>query len=294
MLNSTIFSEEFHRKLQDGEVQEALVLLLTNATKLNVTTQMTDENSAEFPKSVYLRTKIDLLTGEVYNEVGKDLVVKSSNYIKLQQLHIEQIISSHQIIEGYLQQIQEIIAASQPESILETDSTIDRVNLSDSLPTRLSETFRAILTSSPLNISEDLDKCSIITEIVEPLDRSTKSSAIFDDEMDLSLDENTVVWEEWIEEDEIESIPKIEEPEPSYAGDNSSDWKVQQLSPLTIKPSVARVVDSSTVDSGEHWDKFSPEHIGIYIDPKSNLPINSDPHQVDRLLADLDQINKNK
>ena len=117
---------------------------------------------------------------------------------------------------------------------------------------------------------------------------------IFDDEIDLSLDENTVVWEEWVEEEDITPIPKTEDDRSISQAENASEGKIQQLAPLTIKPSIARIVDPSTIDSVEHWDGFSPEHIGIYIDPKSNLPTNSDPYQVDRLLADLDQINKNK
>ena len=85
-------SEIFHQQLQAGQIHEALALLLTEASELDVTTQMTEVATSQSGSSDYLRTKINLLTGAIHNEVGKETIADSNTYIKLQQLHIDQIV----------------------------------------------------------------------------------------------------------------------------------------------------------------------------------------------------------
>ncbi len=350
MSNPAISSEEFQQKLQAGQINEALVLVLSQANLLDVTTQITDDINTKFddslslenkiaptkfPKSEYLRTKINLITGEIHNEVGRDLIVKSISYIRLQQLHIDRIVASHRIVQGYLHQIQGILTAldstqsrSGLESELATEEIWEGSNIADALPTRLAEAFRAILSSTPSNLTEnsnclptepaatsteilnqpDLPSSTLPDPIAEdihaprrsqsPSSQPIVSPVAFDDGIDLSIDENTVVWEEWVEDEEdFTSEPAIRNPalaaESLTIPDWGEDWDRRQLDPITVKLTIPRTPAAvKSVDSSEKWDQFMPEHVGIYIDPKPNPLNNPDPHQIDRLLADLDKISK--
>jgi hypothetical protein len=332
-----ISSAEFDRQLQAGHIAQALALLLSETNEIDITTEMTDDIRANhsdsgscghkivtdrLPKSEYLRTRINLLTGEIHNEVGKDAIVNSSSYLKLQQLHIEQIVASHRIVQGHLQQIQAMLTAMPPqqtasiESKPADESSSARFDLADSLPSRLTEAFRAILTSPtgdlsgniPTEPSEDLT-LSQLPQPSSPLSRLSSqvilSPTAFDDDIDLSLDENTVEWEEWIEDERIES-ERIEAESPTIptaavSQDGNiptwgADWERQFPSPqpTTVKPLKSRTMaTSAAIDPSEQWDKFIPEHLGIYVDPKPNSSnYHHDPHQVDRLLADLDKISQ--
>jgi hypothetical protein len=326
-----ISSAEFDRQLQAGHIAQALALVLSETNAIDVYTEMTDEIRANtsdsnssghniiaerLPKHEYLRTRINLLTGEIHNEVGKDLIISSSSYLKLQQLHIEQIVASHRIVQGHLQQIQAILTAVTPESSAPADKPSSaRFDLADSLPSRLTEAFRAILTAQTGELrennldepSEDLT-LSQLPQPAPPLARSGSlvspqvilSPAAFDDDIDLSIDENTVEWEEWIEDERIESkSPPIQTAVVNQEANIPTwgeDWDRQSpsLPRTTIKPLKSRAIPTSvTIDPAEQWDKFIPEHIGIYVDPKpKSSNSRHDPHQVDRLLADLDKISR--
>jgi hypothetical protein len=320
-----ISSAEFDRQLQAGQIAQALALLLSETNAIDVFTEMTDEIRANpsnrLPNREYLRTKINLLTGEIYNEVGKDLIVNSSNYLKLQQLHIEQIVVSHRIVQEHLQQIQAMLTAMPPEQLATIESApVDdpssvRFDLADSLPSRLTEAFRAILTSPSGDLngnnldepSEDLTLSQLpqpslplsqLGSLLSP--QVILSPAAFDDDIDLSIDENTVEWEEWIESERIESeSPPLQTAAVSQTVNIptwGADWERQSPSSprTTVKPLKSRVMATSeAIDPSEQWDKFMPEHVGIYVDPKPNSSnYHHDPHQVDRLLADLDKISQ--
>jgi hypothetical protein len=329
-----ISSTEFDRQLQAGHIAQALALLLSETNAIDVSTEMTDEIRANpvsskssghsiMPKSAYIRTRINLLTGEIHNEVSKDAIVNSDIYLKLQQLHIEQIVASHRIVQGHLHQIQAMLTAMPPEQLADIDSapadepSSARFDLADSLPSRLTEAFRAILTSpsgdfSGNNLDEPSEDLTLspLSQPSPPLSQSDSlpssplifASAAFDDDIDLSIDENTVEWEEWIESDRIESeSPTIQTATVSQDANDptwGADWERRQSpSPpgTTVKPLKSRAMATSAaiVDPSEQWDKFTPEHVGIYVDPKpSSSNYHHDPHQVDRLLADLDKISQ--
>jgi hypothetical protein len=322
-----ISSAEFDRLLQAGHIVPALALLLSETNAIDITTEMTDAIRANpgdrLPKREYLHTTINLLTGEIHNEVSKDLIINSSSYLKLQQLHIEQIVASYRIIQGHLHQIQAILTAMPlaQDSTPADEPSSARFDLADSLPSRLTEAFRAILTSPSGDLSgHHLDTALDIPEPSEdltlsplpqpspPLSRSNSlpspqsilSPVAFDDDIDLSIDENTVEWEEWIEDERIESAsPLIQTAAVSQKANIptwGADWERQSSSPhhTTVKPLTSRVMTTSAeIDPSEQWDKFMPEHVGIYVDPKpSSSNDRHDPHQVDRLLADLDKISQ--
>jgi hypothetical protein len=125
-----ISSQEFQQKLQAGQIHEALAIVVRDTSELEIVTQMSEASlaSTQSVSREYLRTKINLLTGEIYNEVSKDLVGNHDNYRQLQQLHTERIVASHRQVQGYLHQIEAILRVISPPSI-ESRSSIDTERL---------------------------------------------------------------------------------------------------------------------------------------------------------------------
>jgi hypothetical protein len=316
---------EFDRHLQAGHIAQALALLLSEANAIDITTEITDEintnvsdslsditTAAGLPKSEYLRTKIDLLTGEIHNQVGKDLIVNSSSYLKLQQLHIDQIVASYRIVQEHLRQISGILAAV--DSNPQLDPITDRFDLADTLPTRLTETFRAILTSTagaaknlnidrhtnPQSTTQNEHSADLAFDRLPQPSQPIVSHDAFDDDIDLSLDETTVEWEEWAEDENVDD-EKIESKSAIQSSASAlqavkipawgEDWVRPHPQKTAIKPIKPRTkTGSSSIDPSEQWDKFRPEHVGIYVDSKPNSSNPNDPYQVDKLLADLDNL----
>lgn len=315
-----ISSEEFQQKLQTGQIQEAFALIVSDLTELDVTTRIAEGSiaSSQSASSEYLSTKINLLTGEIQNEVGKDLIINSNCYLKLHQLHIDQIVASRRIVQDYLDRIQAMVAVlSSTSSTIEIGSA-DRVS-SDYLVAPLtkapimpienssSQQFGSMISAKLTSIVSVGD--SLPSDITSASENHTDLSAqqqsvtsknfaelfgagvAIDDDIDLSIDEEGTVWEEWIEDEDIRA-ESITSPSPSTLPaltiTDRQEYSVrQQLHPIDIKPTISRAATES-VDASARWDKFVPEYIGILADPQPQLGNKRDSDRMDRLSADLD------
>ena len=328
-----ISSEIFNQKLQAGQIHQALALLVHDASELDVTTRMTEDTNSQPSNSEYLRTKINLLTGEIQNEVGKDMVTDRTSYIKLQQLHIDQIVVSHRLVQGYLDRVKAILTVldrsqSSKEDALPSDPSIARLppsidvangsqklNSAD-LVSRLTQAAMLVdrqLGSVPAaglgsmgsavspqayreELAETPDPNPISAEKPQQHPPATNEPpswtkhqvnldrSFIDDDIDLSIDEDGSVWEEWVEDEDFMSASAIP---PSTIPDRQQHWGRHHLNPIEVKPTVSRSTTES-IDSSGHWDKFVPEYIGISTDPQPPLGNSSNSDRLDRLLADLD------
>jgi hypothetical protein len=122
-----VSSKQFLQQLQAGKIGEALAVAMSETLELDVTTRLANERGASPMEAggathpgEFLRTKINFLTGEVHNEVSKELAM-SGNYLQLQQFHIEQMNASHRIVQSHFQQIQELLKSWQ-----ESDRIVSR------------------------------------------------------------------------------------------------------------------------------------------------------------------------
>ena len=86
--------EEFREKIKAGAIFDALTLAMSEAVELKITTWVASsdlEDGAEESQPGYrLHTKINLVNGEVENEIGSEFI-NNPNYAQLQQLHLEQV-----------------------------------------------------------------------------------------------------------------------------------------------------------------------------------------------------------
>lgn len=262
-----ISSQEFQRTLQSGKIHEALALLVRDAAEIDVTTRlMADSTNSQASQTGYLRTKINLLTGEIQNEVGKGVVTDSSSYVKLQKLHIEQIVASDRIVQGYWHQLKTILGE------LSTTATESPRRNPDSLAARLAQATLQLQQDIVPTVPPSASTPTVSTPL------STISESI-DDDIDLSIESEGEVWEEWVEDEDFSSgsmLPQSSSiPSMLTIADRSENLVKRHLNSLAVKPTAPRT-NPESVTSSPRWDKFAPD----YIDPDSQPRItkNSDAH----------------
>jgi hypothetical protein len=279
-----ISSAEFQHKLRSGQIYDALALVVQETVELEITTQMNEDPDPDrSADGEYLRTKINLLTGNIQNEVGKN-VVTSPNFLKLQQLHLDQLVVSQQGVRGYLEQIQAILEILPPNSTIGGDGS-PLPNDCHHLSGRVAETF-----------GSSIDPTS---DVAEDPDLEIDPVMNIDEDFDLSLDRDGEVWEEWVEDEDFVSSSDILAP-PLMATrvplpESPTQWVRRPLDPLAeplrmriaLKPIAPRTV-TTPVDPATKWEKFEPEHLGCVVEPQPRVKHYPDPQQMDKILADLD------
>ena len=249
-----ISSQEFQAKLQAGQIHEALALAIQSASELDITTRMTEDlPNQRSSDSEYLRTKINLLTGNVENEVGKKIVTDHNNYLKLQQLHIDRVADSHRLVCSYLHQLEAILAA---------------------LPATAGSSERAVEDFSPRPTSID-------TPLVAP---QLPTHPALDEDVDLSIERDGEVWEEWVEDEDFQFEAGAPQPQSiSMLPDRSTHSVRSPLNPLPLKPIALRSTATPVETSG--WDKFAPEYIDSDAESQLRPLSSSDIDLLDDLLT---------
>jgi hypothetical protein len=259
-----ISSTEFQQKLRSGQIYEALVLVVAETIELEITTQMTEDLDPDRAVAgEYLCTKINLLTGQIQNEVSKN-VVANPHFAKLQRLHLDQIVASQRGIRSYLEQIQAILAILPPNS------------------------------AASSNGSPSLDRhphVEPIEPVALPLVSQIDPASDVEADLDLSIDRDGEVWEEWVEDEDFVSssdllIPPAISPRLPRA-EPPAQWASRPLDSIALKPLVPRAT-IAPVDPISQWEKFEPEYMGADLETQPRIKHYPDPQQMDKILADLD------
>lgn len=243
---SMISSTEFQQTLQAGKIHQALALLMRDATELDITTRLTEDSTTDAQTGTkgYLRTKINLLTGEIQNEVSKDILASGNSYLKLQQLHHDRIVASDRIVQGYLSQLKAILVALPPTVAQPPKVEADR-STSDALLARLTQA--ALLLKDP--------------EVTSPNTQLADNLAVPNpDDLDLSIDPEGAVWEEWVEDEDFSTASTSE-------SDWEENWVRRHLNSGEINAPNPRITTELTTASAR-WDKFAPECINIDTAPQ--------------------------
>lgn len=253
---SMISSAEFQQTLQSGKIHQALAMLVRDGTELDITTRLREDsvNDCQAGNTGYLRTKINLLTGEIQNEVSKDILASGNNYLKLQQLHHDRIVASDRIVQGYFSQLKAILASLPPTLAQIPQVGTPQLN-SDALLARLTQA--ALLLKDP--------------EVTSPGSQLADNLAAPDpDDLDLSIDPEGAVWEEWVEDEDFSTV--------STKPDWEENWVQRHLNPVESNiPNSHTTAELTT--SSPRWDKFVPECINIDTAPQSRTSNNSDIHR---------------
>ncbi|MBW4577029.1 MAG: hypothetical protein KME08_17280 [Aphanothece sp. CMT-3BRIN-NPC111] len=110
-------SDDFKEQLKAGKIVEALALALGEAVELKITTWVSSESAEDTSASdsgqdlakagQRLRTRINLIDGDIDNEIGNQFL-NSGPYTELRQFHLEQVAQSHKIIQNNLNSLQKL------------------------------------------------------------------------------------------------------------------------------------------------------------------------------------------
>jgi hypothetical protein len=297
---TTISSEEFQHKLQSGQFQEVLSMISSDPTllergftqELDVTTRSisADPTADRTGSSGYLRTKINLLTGEIHNEVSENLLLDRASYTNLQQLHHERIEASYRVVRGHLDRLKAILTALSPAIQQQSPDPSGKastqpaaVGMGTLTATLLQNRFTQMRSLSEVadGTADRQARAAVIAEVVTPErlfqtdDLATASSESLAampvapgefDEIDLSLPSEDEIWEEWVEDDDFQPESTVPQPttmlEELKLPDLQEHWVRRPLSPIDVKPIVPRATAISS-DPIERWEKFVPEYIEI-------------------------------
>ncbi len=134
-------NDNFKNALKAGKLADALVIALSKATELKITTSIVSANdyygkNSQIHPEDCLETKINLLKGEINNKIGENLL-KNQNYETLQKLHLEEAIQGNQIIQNNLETLQElfeILAQLKQQKLEITHPEIVSLHLGNQLP----------------------------------------------------------------------------------------------------------------------------------------------------------------
>ena len=105
-------SEIFKQKIKEGNLKDALILIMSEAVDLKITTWISAEQQNSSSKSSegnYICTRMNILDGDIENEIGFQFMNKKS-YKEIQQFHLEQVKEGHQIVQTNLENIHKMFA----------------------------------------------------------------------------------------------------------------------------------------------------------------------------------------
>ena len=104
--------EEFKEKVKAGEMFDALAIAMSESIELNITTSVASSKKKgidETQPGYRMRTRINLVDGEVDNEIGKEFITNPA-YAELQKLHLEQVKQGREIVLNNLASLQSMFA----------------------------------------------------------------------------------------------------------------------------------------------------------------------------------------
>lgn len=132
--------EDFQKALRAGNFEEAFVSLLSKAVEFSITTWVVsaESDTTESARSGNrLRTRINLLEGEVNNEIDRHFLDNGLSQ-ELQQFHLEQVARGNQIIEKNLESVEKLIqllATFKQQKFEMTETQLDSLPIVNELLT---------------------------------------------------------------------------------------------------------------------------------------------------------------
>lgn len=226
-------SENFRESLKAGRLQDALLLAMGQAVELKITTWVASAADLTIaPAGHRLQTRIDLVQGDIENEVG-DRFLTRPDYASLRQFHHEQVAAGNRTIRQNLNSLQQLFAAlahihapnqeqlgSQSQAALDTE--LDQM-----------EVHQAEAAIDPAHL--------LTLEDLEPVD---DLETFMDEAPALAIDDEQTApaWAETANEPEL----PMDNSEPDNLGLPPSDWSVDETGMPTLDASVG-------LGSGDRW-----------------------------------------
>jgi hypothetical protein len=216
-------SKEFKQAVREGRLNDAFVIAMGNAPELHITTWIASPDDGDRAKPSggdYLRTHVNLVEGEIINEIGEQLI-GDDLYGTLQQFHLQQVTQGHQTMSENLQSLQQmfrLLAILQKQQKGEgATSPMNTWKIADtSLPSTPKtnppvnhDSFAVTSVSEDLSIMEDEDEDEIVNNLLslddldlelEPPHQTQISTQATQEQMMTKPTKNQEDWGDWLEE----------------------------------------------------------------------------------------------
>jgi len=214
-------SDDFRAALRAGKLEEAFLLAMGRATELEVTTWVVPAGSGRATPAQLapqpgwrLRTRIDLLQGDIENEVG-DRFLRDRHYQELRQFHREQVGRGSEIIAQNIESLRRLFDVMRALHSSTAIAPPDELVPSDDPQLPSSTDWTALPDSPAPPIHEELlARDALPAEAADPI-AAEPDSPLADEADAESLPAD---WAAWVSQ-EIESdrLPTASEDTPAAA-----------------------------------------------------------------------------
>ena len=233
-------SEKFKQAIREGKIQEAFAIAMGNTPQLHITSWIAEPETNDLevesqPKSTNcLRTHVNLVEGEIVNEIGRS-TIDDELYFTLQQFHLDRVASSHQTVSENLQSLQQmfrLLTLLQRQQRGENVPALGMWQITNALPSQSTESIEEIPDS--FNSSFLPPDYLFAEEEEDPDDVSMLDDLLTLDELDIEpdipqdkdIESNVEQSSESSLEPSVEPDFMINQPESSVQQDASEedDW----------------------------------------------------------------------
>ena len=234
-------NENFKQALIAGKLDEALAIAISQAPELKITTSIvsslpqaeTDSNSPSpnFVTTKRLHTRINLVEGEIHNEISEDLIGNIDSQ-ELQKFHFEQVSKGHQIIQKNLESLQNIfrlmttVRQQQLAGNYRTDVKYlnpDKTTL-PSEP-RISENGDNAIAADSSELLESIDEVDDSAKLTLDKSKEQNGDLIKERSEPVTKKQNDEDWGEWLEEENEQDIDVDLLDLSSLELDDSEEWQ---------------------------------------------------------------------
>lgn len=266
-------SDDFKTQLKAGNIPEALALALSEAVELKFTTWVPTEEDVETSEAKpghRLRTRINMIEGEVEHEVGEEFI-GNGRYRELKQFHLEQVAGGSQLIEDNLKSLQKLfevlVALRYPET---TSPFIEPESLdgeSQRLPSA-EEITDAKPVVEPAEVVTDSIVSPDLVQNIHPEPSPTSELPV--SSLTPSVENDSILVEETDEEDDedddwddsvldlLESLPVAPPPNPETSeSDLRENWEWSD----TVEGESNATEAASDLPVHQDWDNLRPEDV---------------------------------
>lgn len=177
-------SDDFREQLKAGNITEALALALGEAVELKITTWVTsagdDSEAAEVKPGHRLRTCINMIDGNIKNEIG-DQFIGNGPYKELRQFHLDQVAEGNQIIQKNLKSLQklfEVLVAMQHQAATTAVIEPDALSLEGQFLPSTEEVTDTGLANDAISSSVEVAPLTQQHVTIAPIESAIEESAL--------------------------------------------------------------------------------------------------------------------
>ena len=200
-------SEDFKQAIKKGNINEAFLVAMTNASELNITTKIitADGHSTDVGPEIdnYLHTHINLIEGKIENEFGEKLT--GDRYSEIKEFHLQQVTKGHQIIQENLLSLQKMFQLmSSFQQHASSQAWVDIAADVANLPIEPDADCLYGKVTNALEAGTNLKKTEVVGTKVDSSTEKTEPQLLFEaDEMMENLLSLADIDEEELEEGEL-------------------------------------------------------------------------------------------